>query len=51
MTLVCVWQELHNYDKVLDLSKIYTNDIHAMANTYGIEAAASVIVKVGVQSL
>lgn len=33
------------YDKILDLNKLYTNDIHAVANTYGIEATAQVIVK------
>ncbi|XP_041782131.1 DNA-directed RNA polymerase I subunit RPA1 [Anopheles merus] len=31
--------------KVLDLNRLYTNDIHAMANRYGIEAASRVIVK------
>lgn len=33
------------YDKILDLNKLYTNDIHGVANSYGIEAAARVIVK------
>lgn len=33
------------YDKILDLNKLYTNDIHAVANIYGIEAAARVVVK------
>jgi len=32
------------FDKILDLNKLYTNDIHAMANMYGIEAAARVVV-------
>lgn len=32
--------------EVLDLNRLYTNQIHAMAQTYGIEAAARVIVKV-----
>lgn len=36
---------MFEYDKILDLNKLYTNDIHAVANTYGIEAAARVIVK------
>uniref|UniRef100_A0A4Y0BEV1 DNA-directed RNA polymerase subunit n=1 Tax=Anopheles funestus TaxID=62324 RepID=A0A4Y0BEV1_ANOFN len=31
--------------KVLDLNRLYTNDIHAMAKRYGIEAAARVAVK------
>ncbi|CAH3130589.1 unnamed protein product [Porites lobata] len=39
VNLQAAWQ----YEDVLDLTKIYTNDIHAMANTYGIEAAAKVI--------
>ena len=30
---------------MLDLEKVYTNDIHAMANTYGIEAACKAIIK------
>lgn len=33
------------YDKILDLNKLYTNDIHAVANIYGIEAAARVVIK------
>lgn len=36
---------MFKYDKILDLNKLYTNDIHAVANTYGIEAAQRVIVK------
>ena len=31
---------------MLDLSKLYSNNIHAMADTYGIEAACKVIIKV-----
>lgn len=31
--------------QVLDLSRLYSNDIHAMAKTYGIEAALRVIEK------
>lgn len=30
---------------MLDLRRLYSNDIHAMANTYGIEAALRVIEK------
>ncbi|XP_023107609.2 DNA-directed RNA polymerase I subunit RPA1 isoform X1 [Felis catus] len=37
--------ELFKYAEVLDLSRLYSNDIHAMANTYGIEAALRVIEK------
>lgn len=33
------------YDKILNLNKLYTNDIHAVAKTYGIEAAGRVIVR------
>lgn len=36
---------MFKYDKILDLNKLYTNDIHAVARTYGIEAASRVIVK------
>lgn len=36
---------MFEYDKILDLNKLYTNDIHAVARTYGIEAAARVIIK------
>lgn len=36
---------MFEFDKILDLNKLYTNDIHAVAKTYGIEAAARVVVK------
>uniref|UniRef100_A0A182J8W8 DNA-directed RNA polymerase subunit n=1 Tax=Anopheles atroparvus TaxID=41427 RepID=A0A182J8W8_ANOAO len=36
---------LAKHAKLLDLNRLYTNDIHAMANRYGIEAASRVIVK------
>lgn len=42
----CSFEAAWQYEDVLDLTKIYTNDIHAMANTYGIEAAAKVIKQV-----
>uniref|UniRef100_A0A8C5NYL8 DNA-directed RNA polymerase subunit n=1 Tax=Jaculus jaculus TaxID=51337 RepID=A0A8C5NYL8_JACJA len=35
--------ELFKYSDVLDLRRLYSNDIHAVANTYGIEAALRVI--------
>ncbi|EPY82079.1 DNA-directed RNA polymerase I subunit RPA1 [Camelus ferus] len=38
-------QELFKYAEVLDLRRLYSNDIHAMASTYGIEAALRVIEK------
>lgn len=31
---------------MVDISKLYLNDIHKMASTFGIEAAVKVIVKV-----
>ncbi|ALC41779.1 RpI1 [Drosophila busckii] len=37
--------EMFQHNKVLDLNRLYSNDIHAIARTYGIEAAAQVIVK------
>lgn len=37
--------EMFKYNKILDLNNLYSNDIHAMASTYGIEAAAQVIVR------
>ncbi|XP_004388292.1 DNA-directed RNA polymerase I subunit RPA1 [Trichechus manatus latirostris] len=37
--------ELFKYAEVLDLRRLYSNDIHAMADTYGIEAALRVIEK------
>lgn len=37
--------ELFKYAEILDLRRLYSNDIHAMANTYGIEAALRVIEK------
>ncbi|XP_015758979.1 PREDICTED: DNA-directed RNA polymerase I subunit RPA1-like [Acropora digitifera] len=36
-------QAAWKHEDILDLTKIYTNDIQAMANTYGIEAAGKVI--------
>ncbi|NXH11506.1 RPA1 polymerase, partial [Bucco capensis] len=37
--------ELFRYAEILDLSRLYSNDIHAMAKTYGIESALRVIIK------
>ena len=39
-------QAVWRYPDVLAVDKLYTNDIHAVADTYGIEAAAQVIKKV-----
>lgn len=36
---------MFKHNELLDLNRLYTNHIHAMAHTYGIEAAARVIVK------
>ncbi|PIK59599.1 putative DNA-directed RNA polymerase I subunit RPA1 [Apostichopus japonicus] len=38
-------KELYKYDHILELFKMYTNDVHAMAHTFGIEAACRVLVK------
>ncbi|KAM5193373.1 DNA-directed RNA polymerase I subunit RPA1 [Mantella aurantiaca] len=38
-------QELFKYSDILDLKRLYSNDVHAMANTYGIEAALRVVEK------
>lgn len=38
--------EMFKYNKILDLNKLYSNDIHGIAETYGIEAAGRVLVKV-----
>nr|XP_022906848.1 DNA-directed RNA polymerase I subunit RPA1 [Onthophagus taurus] len=37
--------EMFKYNKLLDLNKLYSNDIHKIAETYGIEAAVRVITK------
>lgn len=37
--------QMFKYNNLLDLNKLYSNDIHAIANTYGIEAANKVIIK------
>ncbi|KAK1175439.1 DNA-directed RNA polymerase I subunit RPA1 [Acipenser oxyrinchus oxyrinchus] len=37
--------ELFKYTEILDLKRLYSNDIHAMAGTYGIEVALRVIEK------
>ena len=39
-------QVLWHHSDILNLSQVYTNNIHAMANTYGIEAAYKAIIKV-----
>ncbi|XP_070528847.1 DNA-directed RNA polymerase I subunit RPA1 isoform X2 [Cardiocondyla obscurior] len=37
--------EMFKYDNILDLNKLYSNDIYNISQTYGIEAANKVIVK------
>lgn len=39
-----IW-ELFKHNRLLDLNKLYSNDVHAVAQTYGIEAANKVIVR------
>lgn len=36
---------MFKYDDLLDLNRLYSNDIHKIAEMYGIEAATRVIVK------
>jgi DNA-directed RNA polymerase I subunit RPA1 len=43
--LIFVSQEMSKHRGILDLNKLYCNDIHKMAETYGIEAAMKIIVK------
>ena len=40
---------MFKYDHLLDLRRIYSNDIHSIAQTYGIEVAGRVIVKVRIR--
>ncbi|KAF7282113.1 hypothetical protein GWI33_003228 [Rhynchophorus ferrugineus] len=37
--------EMFKYQDLLDLNRLYCNDIHKVAQTYGIEAASKIIVK------
>ncbi|RVE44695.1 hypothetical protein evm_010653 [Chilo suppressalis] len=37
--------KMFKYNHLFDMNKLYSNDIHAIANTYGIEAANKVIIK------
>ncbi|NXL86536.1 RPA1 polymerase, partial [Alectura lathami] len=37
--------ELFRYSDILDLNRLYSNDIHAMAKNYGIESALRVVIK------
>lgn len=39
-------QALFRFSDILDVTKIYANDIHVIAQTYGIEAANKALVKV-----
>lgn len=38
-------KEMCKYNTILDVDRLYSNDIHAIARTYGIEAANKVIVR------
>ncbi|XP_068181664.1 DNA-directed RNA polymerase I subunit RPA1 [Antennarius striatus] len=37
--------EMFRHNDILDISRLYSNEVHAMANTYGIEVALKVIEK------
>lgn len=37
--------ELFKHERLLNLNKLYSNDVHAMAQTYGIETANRVIIR------
>ncbi|XP_034242547.1 DNA-directed RNA polymerase I subunit RPA1 [Thrips palmi] len=37
--------EMFKYSDLLDINKLYSNDVHAIAGIYGIEAAVRVVVK------
>ncbi|KAM9375680.1 DNA-directed RNA polymerase I subunit RPA1 [Pholidichthys leucotaenia] len=37
--------EIFKYSDILDINRLYSNEVHAMANTYGIEVALKVIEK------
>lgn len=39
-------QVLREYEDIVELNRVYTNSIHSMADTYGIEAAVTAIVRV-----
>lgn len=38
--------EMFKYSEILDLNRLYSNDMKGFARTYGIEAAGRIIVKV-----
>ncbi|XP_054453311.1 DNA-directed RNA polymerase I subunit RPA1 [Anoplopoma fimbria] len=38
-------QEMFNHSDILDINRLYSNEVHAMAKTYGIEVALKVIEK------
>ncbi|KAJ9578156.1 hypothetical protein L9F63_024984, partial [Diploptera punctata] len=38
-------QEMFKFMKLVDLNRIYCNNVHEMAKTYGIEAARSILIK------
>lgn len=38
------FMSLVNFNQILDLNRVYSNDIHAIANIYGIEAARKAII-------
>lgn len=40
------FQEMFKYDDIIDMQRIYSNDIYAISQVFGIEAATRAIVKV-----
>ena len=44
-------EAMFKYANVLDLNRLYSNDIHAVSRVYGIEAASRVIVNVSVSGI
>lgn len=45
LSYLSVLQEMFKHDKLLDLNRMYSNDIYGISQTYGIEAANRVIVR------
>ena len=46
MTVALSSQYMARFSELLDLNRMYCNDLHSMASFYGIEAASKAIVKV-----
>ena len=50
LLLFKIRQELYKHPDTLDVNCLYTNDVHVMANHYGIEAAYQVIISVRIRT-